>query len=261
MPYNHKEIVDYNRGAWNREVEMGNQWTVPVSSEEVAAARRGEWRIVLTPTKSVPADWYPQPLAGKDVLCLASGGGQQGPILAAAGASVTVFDNADSQLERDRMVAQRDGLQIRTVRGDMADLSAFADESFDLIVHPVSNIFAPAVRPVWEEAWRVLRRGGVLIAGMTNPVTYIFDYDSLEAGKLVVRHKLPYADETHLSPEEYAQYVQSGEPFEFSHTLEDQLGGQTDAGFLISAFYEDTWPDSLVSQYFPEFFATRAVKL
>jgi len=30
--------------------------------------------------------------------CLASGGGQQGPVLAAAGAHVTVFDNSPRQL-------------------------------------------------------------------------------------------------------------------------------------------------------------------
>ena len=166
MPLTHKKIVEYNRTAWNREVEIGNIWTVPVGSEVVEAARRGEWQIVLTPTKPVPADWYPQPLQGKEVLCLASGGGQQGPILAAAGARVTVFDNSDRQLASDRMVAERDGLEIHTVQGDMADLSAFADESFDLIVHPVSNTFAPDILPVWREAYRVLRHGGILIAGI-----------------------------------------------------------------------------------------------
>jgi hypothetical protein len=54
-------------------------------------------------------------LAGIEVLCLASGGGQQGPILAAAGAKVTVFDNSANQLVQDRLVADRDGLTIETV--------------------------------------------------------------------------------------------------------------------------------------------------
>jgi 2-polyprenyl-3-methyl-5-hydroxy-6-metoxy-1,4-benzoquinol methylase len=70
------------------------------------------------------------------VLCLASGGGQQGPILAAAGARVTVFDNSPQQLAQDRFVARREGLTLETVEGDMRDLSVFADVSFDLIVHP-----------------------------------------------------------------------------------------------------------------------------
>ena len=136
------DILCYNRHAWDRQVGMGNPWTVPVGPEVIARARRGDWQIVLTPTKPVPADWFP-PLAGLDVLCLASGGGQQGPILAAAGANVTVFDNSPRQLAQDRLVADREGLEIHTVQGDMADLSVFPDGRFDLIVHPVSNVFAP----------------------------------------------------------------------------------------------------------------------
>src|ERR1700733_13652660 len=119
------DILAYNRAAWDHAVETGNKWTVPVGSEVTVAARRGEWSLVLTPAKPVPRTWFP-PLEGLDVLCLASGGGQQGPVLAAAGANVTVFDNPPRQLGQDRMVAERDGLTIDTVEGDMADLSRFA---------------------------------------------------------------------------------------------------------------------------------------
>ena len=174
------DVVSYNRAAWDRQVQGGNEWTVPVGPEVIAAARRGEWSIVLTARKPVPADWFPS-LSGADVLCLASGGGQQGPVLAAAGANVTVFDNSPQQLARDRQVAEREELDIRTVQGDMRDLSAFADASFDLVFHPVSNPFCPEVRPVWREAYRVLRQGGTLLAGFMNPAGYIFDYELADA--------------------------------------------------------------------------------
>jgi hypothetical protein len=72
-------ILEYNRKAWGRQVERGNHWTVPVGLEEVARARQGDWSIVLTPTKPISADWFP-PMSGPDLLCLASGGGQQGPM-------------------------------------------------------------------------------------------------------------------------------------------------------------------------------------
>ena len=261
MNENEFNIEDYNRKAWNKQVESGNIWTIPVSSEEVAAARQGEWKIVLTPTIPVPESWYPQPLQGKDVLCLASGGGQQGPIMAAVGANVTVFDNSPEQLKKDETVAARDGLKIRTVLGDMADLSVFADESFDLILHPVSNCFVPAVRPVWKEAYRVLRPGGALLSGFNNPVIYMFDVIRYEQGELVARHKIPYADKTHLSEEEYQSLLESGDPLEFGHTLEDQIGGQIEAGFLIAGFYEDDAPGELLAKYLPQFIATRAIKL
>ena len=257
------DIREYNRLAWNKQVEIGNQWTVPVSDSVIAAARQGEWGILLTPSKPVPKEWFPD-LAGLDVLCLASGGGQQGPVLAAAGAQVTVFDNSPRQLAQDRSVADRHALTIATVEGDMADLSAFPDEGFGLIFHPVSNTFAPDVRPVWREAFRVLRPKGALLAGFTNPAVYLFDYDLADrTGTLQVKYALPYSDVESLTAEERQKYIETGSPLEFSHTLENQIGGQLDAGFLLTDLFEDApvdEKDDPVSRYMPTFIATRAVK-
>ena len=144
-------VFDVNQRAWDRLVESGNRWTVPVSSEAIAKARNGDWQLVLTPSLPVPASWFP-PLTSCRVLCLASGGGQQGPILAAAGANVTVFDASEKQLLQDRMVADRDGLELETIQGDMADLSCFEDGAFDFVFHPCFNCFAEDIRPVWREA-------------------------------------------------------------------------------------------------------------
>ncbi|MEZ4658422.1 MAG: class I SAM-dependent methyltransferase [Caldilineaceae bacterium] len=161
---------------------------------------------------------------------------------------------------RDRLVADRDGLQIATVEGDMADLSRFPDASFDLIVHPCSNLFVPDVRPVWAEAYA--RCGPVaLLSGFCNPVLYIFDSALADEGVLEVRHTLPYSDLTSLPPELLQQYVDDQQPLEFGHTLEEQIGGQIDAGFLIAGFYEDYWPGVALVEYMPIFVATRAVKL
>lgn len=254
------DVLGYNRQAWDKAVERGSEWTIPVGPEVIAAARSGEWRIILTPEKPVPRAWFPADLAGVDLLCLASGGGQQGPVLAAAGARVTVFDNSPRQLARDRMVAKREGLALTTVQGDMADLSVFAAGSFDLIVHPVSNVFAPEVRPVWREAYRVLRPGGALLAGFNNPASYIFDMHLADEGILQVRHKLPYSDLTSITVEERQSYLDDLQPVEFSHTLEDQIGGQLDAGFVLMGFYEDGWSGVELAKYMPIFIATRAVK-
>jgi len=253
------DIRRYNAMAWDKAVERSSRWTQPVAPEAIAAARGGEWAIVLTPTVPVPRAWFPR-LDGAAVLCLASGGGQQGPILAAAGARVTVFDNSPQRLAQDRYVARRETLDLVTVEGDMRDLSVFADDTFDLIVHPVSNVFVPDVRPVWREAFRVLRPGGAMLAGFCNPVLYIFDQERLDEGELVVRHKIPYSDLTSLSDAERARYVDDMQPMEFGHSLTDQIGGQVDAGFLLAGFYEDVWPGTLLNEYLPTYIATRALK-
>lgn len=252
-------IREYNRQAWDKEVEQQNEWTVPVSSEVIAAARQGQWAIVLTETRLVPREWFPD-LTGQDVLCLASGGGQQGPILAAAGAKVTVLDNSPQQLRQDRYVTERDGLALMTVEGDMADLSMFSAESFDLVFHPASNVFVPKVRPVWREAYRVLRPGGVLLAGFLNPVMFIFDYELSERGVLQVRHALPYSDLTSLSEAKRQQLLAKGEPLTFGHTLEDQIGGQLEAGFMITGFYEDRHRAEEIARYTATYIATRAIR-
>jgi SAM-dependent methyltransferase len=256
------DIRAYNREAWNRQVKGGCEWTIPVTPEQTGAARQGQWSIVLTPTKPVPRDWFPADLHGVKTLCLACGGGQQGPILAAAGAQVTVFDNSPAQLGRDREVAERDHLDIETIEGDMADLSVFPDNTFDLIFHPVSNLFAPRLQPVWNEAYRVLKPGGSLLAGFTNPVWYIFDFDLMENEKrMEVRYSIPYSDLEQLPPKRLQEYLETNDPLEFGHSLEDQIGGQLKAGFALTGFYEDIQPWSVLAEHIPSYIATRALKI
>ena len=252
--------VAHNRAAWDKQVDGGNEWTRPVGSDVIARARAGGWSIVLIGYEPVPRAWFPAEMRGVDVLALASGGGQQGPVLAAAGANVTVFDNSPRQLAQDRIVAERDRLDIKTVQGDMRDLSAFADASFDLAFHPVSNLFAPEILPVWRECARVLRPGGVLMAGFMNPDIFIFDREAEDSRReLVVRHKLPYSDLTHMSDEERARFVGDG-PLEYSHSLAEQIGGQCDAGFVITAFVEAPHHAGITREFMPGYYATRAVK-
>ena len=94
------KYIDENRRIWDERSENNDVWSVPVTSEAIKLARKGIWSILLTPTKPVPADWFPDQLHGKKVLCLASGGGQQGPILAAAGADVGTGAGGDDAVQR-----------------------------------------------------------------------------------------------------------------------------------------------------------------
>ncbi|MBN1208618.1 MAG: class I SAM-dependent methyltransferase [Myxococcaceae bacterium] len=254
------DVRAYNREAWDRQVAKGDMWTVPVGPEVIAAARRGEWSVILTPHKPVPREWFGE-LRGKELLGLASAGGQQGPVLAAAGARVTIFDNSPAQLGQDRLVAEREGLSIRLVEGDMRDLSVFPDASFDLIFHPCSNCFVEDIRRVWREAYRVLRPGGTLLSGFCNPIMFLIDPELEPKGVLQLKYKMPYSDFTSLTDEERRRYTDKGEPLCIAHSLEDQIGGQLDAGFLLAGFYEDKHVEGdRLSEHMSTLCATRAVK-
>ena len=257
------DLLKYNRWAWDEQVSRGNKWTRPVSHEEIESARKGEWEVVVTPTRPVPRAWFGD-LSGKRVLCLAGGGGQQAPILAAAGAHVTTIDNSPRQLERDQEVAQREGLEIVTELGDMRDLSSFPSETFDLVFNPCSNGFVDDVRAVWREVARVLKPGGSLITGFSNPLLFIFDYGELEQGRMKVTHKIPYSDLENLSEAELQKLRKDAEPVMFGHTLEDQIAGQLDAGLQLTGMFEDVTsegPDALVAEHIPIYMATCAVKV
>lgn len=252
-------VITHNEAAWDQQVKDHGRWTLPVDEETIARAREGLFEICLTSEKPVPREWLPEYLAGVKILCLASGGGQQGPILAAAGADVTVFDLSGGQLTRDRLVAQRENLPIKLVKGDMRDLSAFLDGAFDLVFCPVSVTYIPDVLPVFKEVWRVLRPGGQFLFGAPNPFIYIFRDKEWNENVLRVGNRLPYCTFDELTPEETSEFLKQRGTVQYSHTLESLIGGQTAAGFSITGFYEDV-DDDIICQYSPKYFATRAVK-
>ncbi|MBY0096866.1 class I SAM-dependent methyltransferase [Mesobacillus maritimus] len=255
------DTMNHNQKAWDKKVENGSAYTKAASKEIIEKSMLGDLQITVTTKRLVPRNWLPASLDGLKVLCLASGGGQQGPILAAAGAEVTVYDLSRKQLEQDEMVAKRDGLKLRTIQGNMSDLHAFEDETFDLIVHPVSNVFVEDVRPVWKEAARVLKDKGVMISGFTNPLLFIFDDEEERKGNLSVTQSIPFSTLDGLSEEEIVEYITKNETIEFGHTLEDQIQGQIDAGFIIAGFYEDDFGGNrILDKYIKTFVATRAIK-
>ena len=244
---------DINAETIDRWVENGWQWGQPITHEQFLAAKTGDWSIVLTPTKPVPQDWFPD-LQGLDLLGLACGGGQQMPLFAAAGAVCTVLDYSERQLASERMVAEREGYEITIVRADMSKPLPFADASFDIIVHPVSNSYIRAVEPLWRECFRILKPGGVLLAGLDNGIPSIFN---VEETPLV--HSRPF--DPLCDPALMKELQESDSGVQFSHTFEEQVGGQLKAGFVLTHLFEDVNGEGRLHEMnIPTFLATRAVK-
>lgn len=237
----------------DRWVDEGWEWGRPIPHETYAAALRGEWDVLLTPTRPVPHAWFGN-LQGKRVLGLAAGGGQQIPIFAALGAECTVLDLSDRQLESERAVAAREGYDVRIVKADMTRPLPFPDGAFDLIFHPVSNVYVREVLPLWRECARVLVPGGLLLAGLDNGVNFLVD----EAEERIV-NALPF--DPLSDPAQLRQLEEQDCGVQFSHTLEEQLGGQLRAGFSVTDLYEDYNGEGRLHELrIPTFFATRSVK-
>ena len=244
---------DLNARATDSWCESGWEWGRPISHEEYEEALAGRWDVRLTPTKPVPHSWFGD-LEGKRVLGLASGGGQQIPVLSALGARCTVLDYSARQCESERAVAEREGYEVDVVRADMSRPLPFEDGAFDLVFHPVSNQFVEDVRPIFRECFRVLGEGGMLLCGLDNGFGFLFD----ETGRNI-KYKLPF--NPLKDPEAYEDSVRNDWGITFSHTLEEQIGGQLEAGFTLTDLYEDTAGSGFLHEHnVPTYIATRAVK-
>ena len=247
------EYQDINANVIDRWVEEGWEWGIPITHEAFIAAQNGRWDVVLTPTKPVPHQWFGD-LRGKKVLGLASGGGQQMPIFAALGAQCTVLDYSPRQLESERMVSQREGYDIRIIRADMTKPLPFSDEEFDLIFHPVSNCYVEKVEPIFKECFRILKPGGILLCGLGNEINYLVDEN-----ETVISNEMPFNP---LTNEKYRKQLEKEDcGMQFSHTAEEQLGGQLKAGFILTDLFGDTNSEGRLHEMNVEtYYATRAIK-
>lgn len=242
-----------NEDTINRWVEEGWEWSRPMSHEEYLAVRPNDFRLLLTPTKPIPCDWLGD-LTGKKVLGLASGGGQQGPLLKALGADVTILDNSSAMLEVERQVMEREGYQLEIVKADMTQPLPFEDETFDYIIHPISNCYVEKVEPIWRECARVLKSGGYLLAGVNNEVNYIVDGTEKE-----VIYRQPFNPIVNTDQRDYLLGEDSG--YQFSHTIDEQVGGQLRAGLQLLDIYGDTNGEGHLHELNIEtFYVTRSVK-
>ncbi|MDR0229933.1 MAG: class I SAM-dependent methyltransferase [Flavobacteriaceae bacterium] len=257
-----ENYIEHNEGFWNKQAQANQQWSMPVNSELTSNAKQGDWEVYILPSP-LEKSWLGD-IKGKRILCLASAGGQQAPILAAAGGIVTVFDLSEGQLEKDKLVAERDNLTMQFVKGDMMDLSCFDENSFDIIVHPISNLYVEDVTKVWNECYRVLVTGGRLLSSFYNPIVFVGSraLEYKEKGMIKPMYKIPYADRKDLTTEELQEKIEKEEAIVFGHSLQDLIGGQLQSGFYIKDFKEDWQPNPrfIIDNYIPTFIATLAIK-
>ena len=151
----------------------------------------------------------------------------------ALGAECTVLDYSSKQIESELLVAEREGYHIDAIEGDMTKKFPFPDESFDIVFHPVSNCYVEDAEFVFREAYRVLKQGGMLLAGLNNEINYMVDNEEKE-----IVWNMPFNPLKDEKAKAFMLAERSG--MQFSHTMTEQIGGQLKAGFTLLDLYEDT---------------------
>lgn len=251
----------FNNEMWDRWVDNKKAYTIPLTHDQFLKAKESDLTVSLTIGKTVPKKWF-EKAKGKKLLGLASGGGQQGPIFAAHGYDVTIMDYSEKQLKSDSEVAKREALSIQTVQADMTHPFPFGDNEFDIIFCPVSNVFIEDLYTMWNECYRVLKQGGILMVGYMNPWAYMFDADEVwdhPEALLTPKFSIPF--NSRELEKEGKVIINPEQGFEFSHSLDAQIGGQLKAGFAMIDFYESTDSHNRLSQYGNTYLANLSIKL
>ncbi len=215
----------HNRSAWDRLAKKQDRLAKPARDVDFE-----------NPLASVDGPgWLGGDIRGKTVLCLAAGGGRQGPIYAAAGAMVTVVDISSAMLELDRQVATERGINFRTIEASMDDLSALMNEEFDIVIQPVSTCYVPDLRPVFSEVARVTKPGGIYISQHKQPVSL---QTSIEPDNGSYRIEEPYYKSDPLALNANRNLIREDGTQEWIHTWESILGGMCRSGFAIEDLTE-----------------------
>ncbi|MGD9720678.1 MAG: class I SAM-dependent methyltransferase [Pirellulales bacterium] len=220
---------EHNRQAWDARVRQAARFTRPAPDEEFQ-----------NPLSAIDgAGWLGPSIAGKRVLCLASGGGRQGALYAAAGAQVTVVDISAEMLALDRQVAAERGLKLRTVEASMTDLSALQPASFEIVIQPVSTCYVPDVLVAYREVARVTAPGGLYISQHKQPASLQTSVTPSPRGYEITE---AYDRTGPLPPVEGSPHREAG-TLEFLHRWEALLGGMCRAGFVIEDVLEPVHAD------------------
>jgi len=238
--------IDFTMNAehWDREVADGVDYTRPWVELE-----RGRLEKYANGSNDCPGSPYScvypsdvlKDVAGKKVLCLASGGGQQSAVFGLLGADATVLELCEGQLKGDRIAAEAHGYDVECVLGDMRDLSMFADGQFDIVYQAISIVFVPDVREVYREVFRVLRPNGLYRVAHVNPATVPVCFDGPDNGWDGTGYRIcePYCGGPIRMKKDGSESMSEGEPTgEYRHLLSDVFNGLVECGFEFRGLWE-----------------------
>lgn len=227
------DIFQDNRERWNDLARANVEYTRPFLDFGREQAAEYVYRFGML-----------KDVSGKKVLCLASGGGQDSVAFGLLGAEVTVLDLSDVQLERDRQGAAHHGLEVRTIQGDIRDLSIFPSDHFDVVWQVYSINFVPSVDPVFQGVRRVLKPGGIYYLAFANPFIHSVDEEAWDGKAYPLKDFYREGEDlslrfTHWDVEQPdGTQAKLASPHEFRHTLSILLNTMVSNGFILLGLWE-----------------------
>jgi ubiquinone/menaquinone biosynthesis C-methylase UbiE len=229
--------IAFNKERWEELSASNIQYSVPALNLDPPSAR-----------KMIDPEGMLKHIENAEVLCLAASGGQQSAAFGILKAKVTVFDLSNNQLKKDEVAVNHYKYNVKTMQGDMQDLSIFTSQTFDVIWLAHSINFVPKIDKVLSEIARICRTGGKVRLNFTNPYVHGMWAEPSGNGFLLSQ---PYIDgaQIHYAEPYWTFTDQTGikqrveGPKEYRHSLSTIIKGLIQNGFEIDGMWEEVGTD------------------
>ncbi len=181
-------------------------------------------------------------VAGKRILEVGCGGGQNSIALARWGATCVGVDPSSEQLAHARKLADGHGVRVQFLEGIAEDLRSLPDGSFDIVLSSYAFDYVADLGRAYREAWRVLKPGGIFVFCLSHPwfqaVGWYLSVDP-DAPEVLDYSSWPVLREWDWVYEDgtSARFVEQ------LRTLEQILNDLLDAGFMLERLVEQSFVD------------------
>ncbi|MBN2015462.1 class I SAM-dependent methyltransferase [Candidatus Dojkabacteria bacterium] len=231
------EVYKYNLKRWESLAAANALFTKPVKD-----LTKKQSREYIDPENILGK------IEGKQVLCLAGGGGQQSIAFALLGADVTVFDISPAQLDKDLNTSRKYNVELSIQQGDMRDLSCFGKKKFDIIYQPFSLNFVPDCSLVFREVSRITKSRGIYTFMCSNPFFTGITEKNWNGKGIVLNseykegEKVSYSDQDWVFTKSTKSKDKINPPVEYRQTLSK----------LINSLYENAFTLFHLTEYISE---------
>jgi ubiquinone/menaquinone biosynthesis C-methylase UbiE len=108
----------------------------------------------------------------KKILEIGCGGGQNSIVLAKRGAKPVGLDLSEEQIKHAQKLAKKEQVNVAFHVGNMEDLSAFKNESYDIVLSSFALDYVDDPLRTFQETFRVLKKSGLFVLAVVHPIAH-----------------------------------------------------------------------------------------